>query len=162
MTPNDYQQAALRTEFTPDILTVNRGNLAKLAREMTERSWTTEELATAATKDMQLARILHAMIGMCTESAELQDMIKKHLIYGKAFDIANVVEECGDQLWYIALALDAAGVTMEDAMQRNITKLRLRYPDKFTNEHALNRDLAAERVAIEGSSDVADNNPIRR
>ena len=36
-------------------------------------------------------------------------MVKKHLIYGKALDEVNVLEEGGDILWYVALALDACG-----------------------------------------------------
>ena len=34
-------------------------------------------------------------------------------------------------------------------MQQNITKLQTRYPDKFTPEAALNRDIAAEVAALE-------------
>lgn len=157
MNANEYQQAALRTEFTPDCVNMNR---AKFYNEPLRQY--TQEARDAATNDEQLGRLLHAALGMCTEAGEAQDMIKKHLIYGKPLDLANFVEECGDALWYIALGLHAAGVTMEDCMQRNISKLMLRFPDKFTSEKALNRDLAAERVAIEGSSDLADENPMRR
>jgi NTP pyrophosphatase (non-canonical NTP hydrolase) len=35
------------------------------------------------------------------------------------------------------------------SLERNINKLRIRYPEKFTSEHALNRDLEAERKALE-------------
>jgi NTP pyrophosphatase (non-canonical NTP hydrolase) len=122
MNANDYQKAALRTERTPDFLV----------------------------KGHQLARLLHGAIGMCTESGELQDAIKKHLIYDKPLDNVNVVEEIGDLLWYCALVLDAVGSNFGDAFARNIAKLAKRYPDKFTSELALNRDLDAERKALEG------------
>lgn len=134
MTPNEYQKAALRTEHSPEFIN----------------------------GPSYLSRLMHGAIGMCTEAGELQDMLKKHLIYGKPLDLTNAVEEATDCLWYIAIVLDAAGVSMEDAMIRNITKLQLRYPDKFTSENALNRDLDAERQALEGSSDLADSNPMRR
>lgn len=163
MTPDEYQQAALRTEFTPECININTAKaMTSTAGAGNRFDSTVDEIAEAVEKDHQLAKLLHAALGMCTETGEAQDMIKKHLIYGKPLDLANFVEECGDALWYIALGLHAAGVTMEDCMQRNISKLMLRYPDKFTAENALNRDLAAERVAIEGSSDVADENPMRR
>lgn len=126
MTADEYQKQALRTEHTPPFAN------------------TTEEINGRA-----LSRLLHAALGACTEVGELQDMIKKHLIYSKEFDRVNVLEECGDILWYIALALDATGFTMEQAMERNIAKLRKRFPDKFTEELAKNRDLDAERKALE-------------
>lgn len=41
--------------------------------------------------------------------------------------------------------------TLEDVMQTNIDKLKARFPEKFTNELALNRDLEAERKVLENS-----------
>lgn len=140
MTPNEYQKAALRTETTPEFISPTF-----LALRDPERY--------ASGKDLDagdLGRLLHGLLGMCTETGEAQDMVKKALIYGKPFDKINVLEECGDVLWYIALALDACGFTMEQAMERNIEKLKKRFPDRFTEAAALNRDLAAERAALEG------------
>ena len=129
MTPNEYQQLALRTEKTP--VFVN-----KLVDGV-------------PVPDLMLSRLLHGLIGVCTETGESQDMIKKHVIYGKPFDRVNILEECGDKLWYIALALEAAGYTMEEAMERNIAKLKARYGDKFSEEKALRRDLDKERAILE-------------
>ena len=42
-------------------------------------------------------------------------------------------------------------------LTNNISKLQVRYPEKYTNEAALNRDLAAERVELEKVSDCPDN-----
>lgn len=125
MIPNEYQKLALRTEKTPEFLRLRFDD---------ERTH---------------SRLLHALIGLCTEAGEAQDAVKKFLIYDLPFDEINMVEEFGDVLWYIALGLDALGVTMEDAMRRNIEKLRVRYPDKFTEERALSRDPEAERKTLE-------------
>jgi hypothetical protein len=38
-------------------------------------------------------------------------------------------------------------------MDRNIAKLRTRYPEKFASDRALNRDLEAERKVLEGISE---------
>lgn len=38
-----------------------------------------------------------------------------------------------------------------DIMRANITKLAKRYPDRFTDWHAVNRDLVAEREALENA-----------
>jgi len=120
MTPNEYQTLALRTEQTPAFAHHNH----------------------------ELSQLLHAAIGACTEVGELQDAIKKHLMYGKTLDRVNIIEEVGDVLWYLALALTSVDATMEDAMERNIAKLRKRYADKFTEEQALVRDLEAEREVL--------------
>ena len=43
------------------------------------------------------------------------------------------------------------------ALTNNISKLQVRYPEKYTNEAALNRDLAAERKKKKKVSDCPDN-----
>lgn len=129
MQNDEYQQQALRTEYTPHMIQRGGGG---------------------DDDDFRLARILHGMIGAATEVGELQDAVKKHLIYSKPLDMVNVMEECGDLFWYLALTLDAAGFTISECMERNIEKLRARFPDKFTSELANNRDLDAERAALEG------------
>jgi NTP pyrophosphatase (non-canonical NTP hydrolase) len=95
-------------------------------------------------------RLLHAMIGMCTESGEIQDQIKKHIFYGKQIDKTNLVEEVGDLMWYVGVMCSELGVDLEDVMEKNIAKLRARYGEKFTEAAALNRNLEAERKILEG------------
>jgi NTP pyrophosphatase (non-canonical NTP hydrolase) len=128
MNGDEYQRLALRTEYTPDVINHVSAELDKLG----------------------MSRLIHGMIGVCTEAGELQDMVKKFLIYNKRFDPVNVLEECGDLLWYISLTLDSCGFTMDECMRRNIEKLRKRYPDKFSFDAANNRDLDAERAVLEG------------
>lgn len=54
-------------------------------------------------------RMLHAGLGLATESGELLDAIKKEMYYGKSLDTVNVKEELGDLCWYLALAFDVLG-----------------------------------------------------
>lgn len=98
----------------------------------------------------QTARLIHGMVGISTESGELLDALKKHLMYGKSLDLVNIKEEVGDVLWYCALILDEVGASFEDVMKTNIDKLRARFPEKFTEEKAVNRDLDTERKILEG------------
>lgn len=99
---------------------------------------------------INLSRLLHAAIGMTTESGEFIDAIKKYLFYGKQLDKTNLKEEIGDLLWYIAIACDALETTIGAEMYRNINKLRQRYPMQFNEHDAMNRDLDAERGILEG------------
>jgi NTP pyrophosphatase (non-canonical NTP hydrolase) len=96
--------------------------------------------------------MLHAAIGLVTESAELIDMIKKHIYYGKDFDEVNAKEEAGDIAWYLGLAINEMKTTMNDVLSLNIEKLKLRYPNKFSSEDAINRDVVAERELLEEKS----------
>jgi hypothetical protein len=43
------------------------------------------------------------------------------------------------------------GSSFEEAADKVIAKLRARYPEKFSGELALNRDLVTERAVLEGA-----------
>lgn len=94
-------------------------------------------------------RLLHVAMGIQTEAAEFTDMLKKHIFYGKPLDEVNLKEELFDMTWYIAIALDVLGYTFEEGFKTNIDKLKARYPEKFTEDSANNRDLKVERQILE-------------
>jgi len=94
-------------------------------------------------------RLLHACLGMQTESAEFSDAIKKSLFYGIELDVINLKEELGDMLWYIAIAMDELGTDFTTEQIRVVNKLKVRFPTKFTNIDAENRDLESERQVLE-------------
>jgi NTP pyrophosphatase (non-canonical NTP hydrolase) len=117
---------------------------------MTPKEFVKKAMRTDAGKVYpQDPRLMHAAIGLCTESGELIDALKKAMFYGKELDKTNLKEESGDILWYLALFMDAIGTDFETEMIRVIAKLEARYPEKFTEELAANRDLAAERKVLE-------------
>lgn len=99
------------------------------------------------------ARILHGVLGCVTESGELADAVKKSLFYGRTLDIANVKEELGDVLWYVALIIDELGSSFDEITDMNIAKLKARYPQQFSCTDANNRNISAEITAMKESSD---------
>lgn len=101
-------------------------------------------------ENIKVIRLLHAGMGLATESGEFVDMLKKHILYGKSLDEVNLAEELGDLFWYAALACDEMQISFESIMEKNIAKLRARYPNKFTEHDAVNRDLEKERKILEG------------
>jgi len=107
----------------------------------------TEELVSRLTRPGTI-RLLHAGMGMCTEAGEFLDMLKKHIFYGKRLDYPNAVEELGDEEWYIALAIDEIRTTMKEVLTINIEKLKRRYPEKFSEADAINRNVEAEREIL--------------
>jgi NTP pyrophosphatase (non-canonical NTP hydrolase) len=93
--------------------------------------------------------LLHCGLGLATEAGEFLDAVKKTIFYCKDFDRINAKEELGDVLWYVALGASALGLTLDDLMESNIAKLKIRYPEEFAAQLALNRDLEAERRSLE-------------
>jgi NTP pyrophosphatase (non-canonical NTP hydrolase) len=98
----------------------------------------------------QRVDLLHAALGLTTETGEFADSIKRHLFYNDNLDMVNLKEELGDILWYAALALRAIGASFDQVMQMNIDKLKARFPYKFDYNAVLNRDLDKERSVLEG------------
>lgn len=127
MDADQYQHDALRTESTPDFV----------------------RLGGDREHDVVVARLIHAVLGMSSEVGELADALKKHIIYGKALDEVNIIEENGDLSWYQAVMLHAIKRSISEAHERNIAKLRVRYGDAFDPHKALNRNLDKERKALE-------------
>lgn len=94
--------------------------------------------------ETQKLRLLHSAMGASTETAEILDAVKKHVFYGKKLDKTNLLEECGDVFWYLAILADVTGFDFEKAMDVNIRKLEARYRGKYSDSKAINRDVASE------------------
>lgn len=83
------------------------------------------------------ASLMHAGVGVAGEAGELLDAIKKHWVYNKPLDAANVLEELGDMFFYAQWILNAFGWTWADVRMANRMKLAKRYPDGvYTDAHA--------------------------
>lgn len=109
-------------------------------------AWTEK---TCAKLNNQLTDIVHMLFGLSTEVGELTDVFKKFIAYGKEIDAVNVVEELGDIMYYVASFCRIYGVPLSEVLSRNIAKLETRYPEKFTEHAANNRDLDKERTILE-------------
>lgn len=86
----------------------------------------------------QHERLLHALLGMCSEVGEVQAIYQK-AYQGHEVKTEKVIDECGDVLWFAAELCDVLGVNMEGVAQYNIDKLQKRYPDRFSAERSVNR-----------------------
>ena len=95
-------------------------------------------------------RLLHAAMGLQTETAEFTDALKKSIFYGNPLDVVNLKEEIGDVLWYLSIAMDVLSTDFNTEQTRLIAKLKARFPSKFDEACAINRDLKKERHILEG------------
>lgn len=108
-------------------------------------------MRTKPESDSPIEDMIHASFGLATETGEFVDIIKRQCFYRKPIDVAHVEEELGDILWYISLAASANGLQLGTIMEKNVAKLAARYPDKFTEEKAIERDVIAERDAMDAA-----------
>lgn len=83
--------------------------------------------------------LLNSVMGLCGESGEVIDLVKKHLFQGHPLDKTQLVQELGDVAWYLAEAADALEIPLEEIFQKNIQKLRQRYPQGFETDRSLDR-----------------------
>jgi NTP pyrophosphatase (non-canonical NTP hydrolase) len=143
MNPNVYQAAAARTEADP----------CKSASRM--ESVLPVDPNSPDSLHLMPVRINHAIVGLAGEVGELAQLLERWVYYGQSLSVPDVEEEVGDCLWYLALLCTAVGIPMGRAMEGNLAKLKARFPHRFTEEAAANRDSAAERKASDEAMEKA-------
>ena len=65
--------------------------------------------------------IMHMALGIAGEMGEIIDALKKHHIYGKILDQANIVEEVGDVAYYVAGLLSMTPELLETLEDGQLT-----------------------------------------
>lgn len=83
--------------------------------------------------------LINGVMGLCGEAGEAIDIVKKHLAQGHDLDREHLIDELGDVAWYIAETAYALDVDLSEVLERNINKLKKRYPDGFDKEKSINR-----------------------
>ena len=83
--------------------------------------------------------LINGVMGLCGESGEAIDIVKRHLAQGHDLDKEHLASELGDIAWYLAETATVLGYNLEDILQMNIDKLKKRYPEGFETEKSLHR-----------------------
>ncbi|KKM10366.1 hypothetical protein LCGC14_1721940 [marine sediment metagenome] len=107
-------------------------------------------------------RMLHAMIGFADEGGEFIKMVLRATFYNQPVDIADYKEELGDLWWNLCLAVydlaESEKCTPEEIFREildiNKAKLKVRYPEKYSNIQARIRDIPAEKRAIHNAAEI--------
>ena len=97
-------------------------------------------------------RVFHGILGIMTEAGELAEIWKDYAVNGKHIDPIHIQEELGDGMalgWYPAILHDELGLDPAETLNKNIRKLKVRYPHKYNNLLSEQRKLKEERKALE-------------
>ena len=111
-----------------------RESLAKIIAErlpMTINGYQRMALRTESPTTNETDRIIQGAMGLCGESGEYIDILKKHMFQGHELDKKHMAKELGDIAWYLAVSADAIDYDLETIFQMNIDKLKSRYPEGF-------------------------------
>ncbi len=79
------------------------------------------------------------------------DLIKKKTFYNKEMDRNTMVDYSIKMHALITHFCNLYNTDVDSILEKNISKLKARYGDKFTSERAINRDLKVEREILEGN-----------
>ena len=83
--------------------------------------------------------LINGVMGLCGESGEAIDIVKKWLAQGHDLDKEKLAKELGDIAWYLAETATALELSLEDIFEANIEKLRRRYPQGFDVQKSIHR-----------------------
>lgn len=127
MNANDYVRLAMRTNADQE----------KIRRRIYDLGPTATQLD-------------NAVRGLTDEVGEVASVVKKWLEYGQPLNVTKLNEELGDCCWRISQACDAVGLSFDDILKANIEKLKIRYPEAYSDYRAAdeNRDRERETAAV--------------
>ena len=113
----------------------------QIREEMKMKANEYQELA-MATLNPELSKkdvLINSVLGLCGESGEAIDIVKKWLAQGHELDKERLAKELGDIAWYLAEAATALDLSLEQILQANIDKLKKRYPNGFDSQRSIVR-----------------------
>ena len=94
-------------------------------------------------KDFSSHRALTAALGLCAESGEFTEIVKKILFQGKPVtqeNLTHMKRELGDIMWYFIQACILLETTPEEIIEMIVDKLKSRYPGgEFDVHYSENR-----------------------
>ena len=109
-------------DFVTEVTSLPSTDLAALLSRITELD---------IEQDADVPRLLTAALGLTAESGEFTEVVKQIILQGKPYNEENVFHmkrELGDICWYLAQACMALDTTFDEIIERNVDKLKARYP----------------------------------
>ena len=102
-----------------------------------------ESISALDGKGANIHRLLTAAVGISAEGGEFMEIVKKMVFQGKPWNEPNrehLIIELGDVMWYVMQACMALEVPIDEVVERNVEKLKSRYPGgEFDVHYSENR-----------------------
>ena len=98
-----------------------------------------QQLAMRTAGPQILENPFYSTIGLNEEAGEYAGMIKHEHFHGWPENREGKLKELGDVLWYLTACASQQGFTLQEVADRNIAKLKERYPEGFSIEQSINR-----------------------
>lgn len=133
----------------------------KVDEDLTDNFLPTHPVGEKAERIKQMVRILHGFLGATGEVGELSEPILAYITEGGELNATAIKEECHDLLWYINLILSTVGSSIPEVCEAGIAKLKVRFPDKFSGEQALDeRNKDKELASFQARPDPDYSDPV--
>ena len=144
---------------------IDKQDLVNISEEIADKYWYLAGLCTLyniSLVDIISDRDENTGLDLADEISKLNEIIKKDIIYdkypiqlGKLAGVSQLLKELvANNILNVVNCLASieaeSNINLEKALIANIEKLKVRYPDKYTDEKAINRDLKSEREMLEG------------
>ncbi|MGD7007602.1 nucleoside triphosphate pyrophosphohydrolase family protein [Metabacillus sp. 84] len=97
-----------------------------------------QELA-GRTANKHINEKLNYALGVTGEAGEIADLIKKSEFHGHEMNRGELAKEIGDVLWYLSQLASVYDLDLGRVAEKNIEKLKRRYPEGFSEEASVNR-----------------------
>ncbi len=175
MTFSDYSTLARRTECTyepavdrinPSVARLLHGALGladeaaelavakdstNLIEELGDLMWFTAVIADEiGFKPVYRAVPFGGVVALNHSVGVVASKVKAHVFYGRALDKAAIAEALQIIVDFVGFVGGFSNVTIGQITNANIRKLKVRFPDAFTEQNANSRNTEAEASAVKG------------
>lgn len=136
---------------------ISQGDRVNIGEEICDILWYTSILSDVVGINLDVNFPVHKEVSLQYElevimntSSKMADMIKKTIFYGKEYPlndwqaaVTNIAISCHYLCKFFSL-------NVNELKRKNIAKLKERFPNKFSEEDAINRDVQKEREILAG------------
>lgn len=116
-----------------------------------EKKWKFESMFSDIKHPQFLADTVTPVQRAMVAVGEMTDVVKRFIYYGKDLDMDRFYLNLNLVCLQVIRICDANNFAISKIAYANIEKLKARYPDKFSEEKAVNRDLEMERQSLESN-----------
>lgn len=139
---------------------INKNDIINIGEEISDVMWYLSNYCTYYNISLEKLSILskkYVFIGdgndkfkeLTLDISKLTDIEKKYIAYNKEVNPERRIDFVTNAFFTISQLYKHFILDMQKCLENNINKLKVRFPEKFTEENAIDRDLEKERIALE-------------